>query len=180
MICMARLRHAIVHMIRGGVPAKRVSPLYLVVNSVVTCLAGKPAKRLIISRKLYCPKSFKTSTEYQTDSPVFALRSSRQFKYLFVSYRLQHGGHSDFAVRKGLERPQNHKGLVYTITRELVIQTIQKERQTHLKTLIESSEFQRPVSFASTTVTDLVKPYLKRNEAVPNIRHKPGIYRGQI
>lgn len=68
----------------AGCRQQRVSPLYLVVNFVVTCFAGKPAKRLIISCKLYCSNSFKTSTERQTDSHLFALRSSRQFKYLFV------------------------------------------------------------------------------------------------
>ena len=38
---------------------------WLVVNFGVTCFAGKPAKHLTISRKLYCSKGFKTSTEYQ-------------------------------------------------------------------------------------------------------------------
>lgn len=95
---------------------------------------------------------------------------------------------ADFAAREGLERPQNHKGLVNTITRKLVIQTIQKERQTHLKTFIESAKFQRTwqllaLSFASTTVTDLAlginsKQYFKRSEAVPHIRHKLAICGG--
>jgi len=54
---------------------------------------------------------------------------------------------------KAYRDPHNPKGLVNTITRKLVIQAIQKERQTHRKTLIDNSEFQRTSHF-NTVVID--------------------------